>query len=81
MTNWDQGGLPLQHVVEAIQFLGARFDIVGADSCGDFAPIRHSNPFKRVEAALDQPRIYADAASEINSAANDRLISAFEGLA
>jgi arginase family enzyme len=85
VTNWDQGALPLDRLVEAISRLTAAFEIVGADICGDYAPIRHRHPLKYLEARLDQPWTpSAEAAAtraraiEVNARANERLIAAFE---
>lgn len=78
VTNWDQGRLPLDHVIEAIGRLAAEFEIVGADICGDYAPVRHRNPFKYVESRLDQPRQAGGRALEVNARTNERLIEAFE---
>jgi hypothetical protein len=78
VTNWDQGGLPLQRLIEAIQRLAARFTIVGADICGEYAPIHHRNPFKIIESRLDQPRFDEAPDLSVNARTNERLIAAFE---
>lgn len=80
VTNWDQGGLPLQRLIEAIQRLAANFSVVGADICGEYAPIRHRNPFKLIESRLDQPRVDAEPDLTINAHTNERLIAAFEAV-
>ena len=78
VTNWDQGGLPLQCLIEAIRRLAANFSVVGADICGEYAPIRHRNPFKLIESRLDQPRVEAAPDLSVNAHTNERLIAAFE---
>jgi hypothetical protein len=78
VTNWDQGGLPLQRLIQAIQRLAARFNIVGADICGEYAPIHHRNPFKFIESRLDQPRFDEAPDLSVNARTNERLIAAFE---
>jgi hypothetical protein len=80
VTNWDQGGLPLQRLIEAIQRLATRFTIVGADICGDYAPIRHRNPFKIIESRLDQPRVDEAPDLSVDARTNERLISTFEAV-
>src|SRR5205085_7282791 len=50
VTNWDQGALPLTHLLESVGRLSAKFEIAGADSRGDYPPIRHRNLLKYVEA-------------------------------
>lgn len=80
VTNWDQGGLPLAKLVAAIRRLTARFEIVGADICGDFAPGRYGNLLKLAEARLDQPPPVSDPPVWLNARANDQLIRAFENV-
>ena len=80
VTNWDQGGLPLQRLIEAIQRLAASFTIVGADICGEYAPIRHRNPFKIIESRLDQPRVGQAPDLSVNARTNERLMAAFEAV-
>ncbi|PWR23062.1 arginase family protein [Zavarzinia compransoris] len=78
VTNWDQGGLPLARLVETIRRLARHFTIVGADICGEYAPINHRNPFKSLEARLDQPRLPPQADLAVNARTNETLISTFE---
>ena len=80
VTNWDQGDLPLDNLIRAIGRLVAQFELAGADICGDYAPIRHHNPFKYVEARLDQPRPLSMPDSAVNAAANERLLTALEAI-
>ena len=76
VTNWDQGGLPLDRLVQAITTLCGRFELAGADICGDYAPIHHRNPFKYAEARLDQPRPPKSFDRTLNAIANERLLGA-----
>jgi len=62
LTNWDQGRMPLSALLQIIIAVGACKRIVGADICGEFSPIAHTNWFKRWEARADQPQRNADAA-------------------
>jgi arginase family enzyme len=62
LTNWDQGRMPLSALLQIIAAVGARKHIVGADICGEFSPIAHTNWFKRWEARADQPQRNTDAA-------------------
>ena len=55
LSNWDQGNMPLARVLETLRFIGGRKRLIGADICGEFSPIAHSNWLKRFEAARDQP--------------------------
>lgn len=78
VTNWDQGDLPLDHLLAAIRCLAGRFDIVGADICGDYTPLHYGHPLKAIEARIDQrgrPRGYD---LRVNARTNERLIATFE---
>lgn len=77
VTNWDQGEMPLDHVIAAIRFFASRFDIAGADICGDFAPVDYRNPLKRLEAWLDQPALPLPLDIAVNGVTNARLMAAF----
>src|SRR3546814_3747340 len=37
-TNWDQGGMPLDFLLQAIVEIGKSHRIVGVDICGEYAP-------------------------------------------
>jgi arginase family enzyme len=81
-TNWDQGGMRLTHLLEALCMLAARKRVIGIDVCGEFAQPSHSNPLKRWEAKSDQPP--ADRWSQLdilrNAHTNAALIKLFEEL-
>lgn len=70
VTNWDQGQMPL-HILQALlRAVGAGRRILGADVCGEYAPLHHRNWLKRLEAWHDQPARNAVAAAR--TAANIR---------
>ncbi len=69
-SNWDQGEMPLARVLETIRAIRARKQILGADICGEYAPERHRNWFKRIEARMDQPR---RSASQNDLVQNERV--------
>lgn len=81
-TNWDQGGMRLTHLLQAIRLLAASKRILGIDICGEFARPLFSNAFKRWEAKSDQPPAerWSDADLLRNSATNQALIELFEEL-
>lgn len=81
-TNWDQGGMRLTHLLQAIRLLAASKRILGIDICGEFARPAFSNAFKRWEAKSDQPPAerWSDADLLRNSATNQALIELFEEL-
>jgi len=77
VTNWDQGHMPLDAVLRFVRTLRAQHRLIGADLSGEYAPPAHANPFKRIEARMDQPR--RDAVSAANLAANERVNVALLG--
>ncbi len=80
LTNWDQGRMPLQALLQLISAIGAHKRIVGADICGEFSPPVLSNPFKRIESRLDRPQRSTDGASLArNEAVNRELLRTIQG--
>jgi len=71
VTNWDQGHMPLAAVLGFVRALVAQKRVLGADICGEYAPPAHANPFKRIEARMDQPR--RDDVDAARLAANERV--------
>lgn len=55
-TNWDQGQMPLCAVLRLIETVGEKRRVLGADVCGEYSAPTHTNPFKRIEARMDQPQ-------------------------
>jgi arginase family enzyme len=79
LTNWDQGRMPLSALLQIVAAVGARKRIIGADICGEFSTIAHTNWFKRWEARADQPQRGADAAMLArNEATNKELLVEIE---
>jgi hypothetical protein len=81
-TNWDQGGMRLDHLLTAIRALAANARVLGIDVCGEFAPPAFSNPLKRWEAKSDQPPAERWSEEDIarNARTNAALIELFEEL-
>lgn len=81
-TNWDQGGMRLTHLLDALRALAAHKRVLGIDVCGEFAKPAFSNAFKRWEARSDQPppERWSEADLLRNSATNEALIALFEEL-
>lgn len=61
LTNWDQGQMPVQALLDLVEGIGAQRRIVGADVCGEYSPPVFANPFKAIESRIDRPRRSADA--------------------
>ncbi|WP_282412306.1 arginase [Pseudomonas sp. PS01299] len=81
-TNWDQGGMRLSHMLQALRALAASKRIIGIDICGEYARPAFSNVFKRWEAKTDQPPAERWSDTDIlrNSTTNQALIDLFEEL-
>lgn len=84
LTNWDQGLMPLERLTEALRILASARRIVGADICGEYAPLRHRHPMKIAESLADQPRRPADGALAAglsrNAETNRVLLDTFEAV-
>jgi arginase family enzyme len=70
LTNWDQGRMPLDALLGFVAAIGAARRVIGADICGEYAPIAHRNPLKRWESRREQPQRASGAAA---LAANERV--------
>lgn len=81
-TNWDQGGMRLAHLLQALRSLAAAKRILGIDVCGEFAAPAFSNAFKRWEARSDQPPAarWSEADLLRNATTNEALMALFEEL-
>ena len=73
-TNWDQGGMPLDFLLQVIEKLAQRNRIVGADICGEYAPAQFRNWFKRRESRSDHARYASPPDLARNERTNRRLI-------
>lgn len=56
VTNWDQGEMPLDALLCALELLALTCRIVGVDICGEYSVPQFDDPLKRLAARLDQPR-------------------------
>ncbi len=78
-TNWDQGQMPLDALLQALEMIGRRRRVLGADVCGEYSAPRFRDPVKRVAAWLDHPDDAPPPAEalERNDRTNRALIAAF----
>lgn len=81
-TNWDQGGMRLSHLLQALRLLAEGKRVLGIDVCGEFAAPAFSNALKRWEATSDQPPVERWSQADLlrNSVTNEALMSLFEEL-
>ncbi len=82
-TNWEQGSLPLATVVETIIAIKKKFEIVGADTVGDYSAPKFRSPLKWLGSLLDRkisrkPHVSVGLKSELkrNELANIALFNA-----
>ncbi len=78
VTNWEPGGLTVEHLVEAIQALAERRDLIGADITGEYSPIQMDRPLFRALSAWDHPRMSEPTPDNLlrNEQTNLRLLEA-----
>lgn len=78
-TNWDQGELPLGHLLAAVERLAAERQIVGVDVCGDWSEPRFADPFRATLAYFDHPPRLRPSASDlaVNARVNGKLLDCF----
>jgi hypothetical protein len=76
ITNWDQGGMPLTHVLTALEVLADRCKIVGVDVCGEYSKPEFASAFQRVLAKFDHPVMAEPTAVELerNATTNAALL-------
>lgn len=73
-TNWDQGGMPLDFLLQAIAAVADGNRIVGADICGEYSPPVFANWFKRREAHSDHAQYPSAPDLARNETANRRIL-------
>ncbi|MDY0241407.1 MAG: hypothetical protein RBR34_04430 [Rhodospirillaceae bacterium] len=80
-TNWDQGGMSLDLVFQAIRRLSRSRRLLGMDVCGDYSKPRYSDPFRYFLSVTDHPTLAEPdaAALAINDRTNRRILDAFGG--
>jgi len=76
-TNWDQGEMPLEALLDGIRRLARGRRVIGADVCGDYSPADFDgNLLKRIESWQDHPPAPDAAARARNVAVNRAIIGA-----
>jgi len=76
VTNWDQGEMQLDQVIEAVKVLSAGRQVAGIDICGDYSEPRFSDPLRAFLSWTDRENrdISPAQAKSVNTLANERLI-------
>ena len=79
VTNWDQGEMPLSHVLAIINRLSETRRLIGADVCGDYSPPLFKSLGRALLSWFDRgsgPVVPRNAAA-LNDVTNARLLQAF----
>lgn len=79
VTNWDQGEMPLDALLEALRLLCAGGDVLGIDICGEYSPLRFDNWLKPLAARFFQPLSRPDPDLSRNARTNARLLAVLAG--
>jgi hypothetical protein len=79
-TNWDQGAMSVDHLIEAIKLFALRKRVLGVDICGDYSPPRFHDPFRAALAHFDHPSKPPPTPEILrrNAVTNARLLACFE---
>lgn len=79
-TNWDQGELPLDHLLSAVERLAQARAIAGIDVCGDWSEPRFADPFRATLAWFDHPPRFTPTPEQraVNASVNGSLIDCFQ---
>ena len=56
LTNWDQGEMPLNHLLAILKIIKDNCDIVGMDITGDYSPVKTESAFKSAMLRLNHPK-------------------------
>ena len=82
LSNWEQGGMTLSAILEAVERLGHRRGILGIDVCGDYSPPHFRDPFRWLLSATDRAAVPkpSEAALAVNDRSNRRILEAFGAL-
>lgn len=80
VTNWDQGAMPLAHLIAAIERLAAARHIAGVDVCGDWSEPRFTDPFRWALARFDHPPPITPSAETlgVNARVNATLLACLD---
>jgi hypothetical protein len=82
LTNWEQGGMALSAILDAVRRLGRRRGVLGIDVCGDYSPPRFRDPFRWLLSATDRAAVPepSAAALAVNDRSNRRILERFGAL-
>jgi arginase family enzyme len=82
VTNWEQGSIPIDWLLNALSIIKEEKKIVGMDITGEYSPVMIKNPIKRFLSSLDHPKQTAETITpsktvSINEATNLKILELF----
>ena len=80
-TNWEQGSIPLSTILATIAAIKLQFNIVGADTVGDYSVLHFRSPLKWLGSLLDRKikrKPLSDADLKRNELANLLIFKALD---
>jgi arginase family enzyme len=82
VTNWEEGPVTLDWLLEALGVLRDNANIIGMDITGDYSPIKADSVIKKICTALDHPRQAAremdmEKINRINEDTNMKILELF----
>jgi len=82
VTNWDQSGMALAHVLALVARLATTRCILGIDVCGDYSPPAFSDAFRAFLSWLDRPSLAPDDAHamQVNNFTNRSIVESVRPL-
>lgn len=80
-TNWDQGEMPLEALLQGVRGLAKGKRVLGADLCGDYSPPAFGwNLLKRIESWQDHPPAPDRASRDRNAGITHAIVDALRGV-
>ena len=84
ITNWEEGVLDLAWLLDALEMLKNKANIIGMDITGDYSPIMTDSLIKKLCTKLDHPaqpgyEKSLDKISKVNEATNLKILELFLG--
>jgi arginase family enzyme len=87
VTNWDQGQVKFEYIIETIKLLKKKYNIIGADITGDYSIPKYTGSLytqimKRAEIMIDQSNVDKNNSltNKINEITNIRLLNFFKDI-
>jgi len=87
VTNWDQGQVKFEYIIETIKLLKKKYNIIGADITGDYSIPKYTGSLytqimKRAEIMIDQSNVDKNNSltNNINEITNIRLLNFFKDI-